>query len=63
MTTINFYLFLCYSKKKKKKLYIFSNIVIKKAGLKVVNYVLFLSQMTFECSSKTLYPTVPTLYN
>ncbi len=60
MTTINFYLFICYKKKKKN---FFNNIVIKKVGLKVVNYVLFLSQMTFECSSKTLYPTVPTLYN
>ncbi len=32
--------------------------VIKRAGLKVVNDVVFLSQMTFECSSKTLFPTV-----
>ncbi len=32
--------------------------VIKRVGLKVVNDVLFLSQMTFECSSKTLVPTV-----
>ncbi len=28
--------------------------VIKRAGLKVVNNVLFLSKITFECSSKTI---------
>ncbi len=32
--------------------------VIKRAGLKVVNNVLFLSKMTFECSSKTRFHTL-----
>ncbi len=32
--------------------------VIKRAGFKVVSDVQFLSQMIFECSSLTLFPTV-----
>ncbi len=51
MTTINFYLFPCNSEKNT----IYCNMVIKRAGLKVVNDVLFLSKITFECSPKTLF--------